>query len=347
MSTIFEEDLKSISDEIVKLGIIHKTIFLTGATGLVGSAIAKGILYSNQYGADNRVVALIRNEDKANWIYKEYIGDNHLTLIKGDVNQPFKYNGGVDYIIHTASETKSKNMVTRPVETLWTSVNGTKNVLDFAVEKKAKGVVYLSSMEVYGITDSEKHQIKEDDLGYIDVSNIRSCYPESKRLSENMCACYASEYGLNVISARLAQTFGAGVNKEESRVFAQFAKSAINGEDIVLHTVGKSYGNYVYLADAVRGIFTLLLKGERGQSYTIVNPSTTMQIREMASMVAHDLADDKIKVVFDIPEGNKFGYAPDVTMHLSAEKMEGLGWKPKYGLLDMYKRMIRYWEEQE
>ena len=91
MSTIFEEDLKSISDEIVKLGIIHKTIFLTGATGLVGSAIAKGILYSNQYGADNRVVALIRNEDKANWIYKEYIGDNHLTLIKGDVNQPFKY----------------------------------------------------------------------------------------------------------------------------------------------------------------------------------------------------------------------------------------------------------------
>ena len=343
MKNMIEEDLKNISGTLEEFEIHNKTFFITGATGLVGSVIVKAILYNKKL--NNQVIAFVRNEEKANRILGA--DQQNLKLCVGDVNLPISCNESVDYIIHTASETKSKNMVTRPVETLWTSVNGTKNVLDFAVEKKAKGVVYLSSMEVYGITDSEKQQIKEDDLGYIDVSNIRSCYPESKRLSENMCACYASEYGLNVISARLAQTFGAGVSKEESRVFAQFAKSAINGEDIVLHTEGKSYGNYVYLADAVRGIFTLLAKGERGQAYTIVNPSTTMQIREMAGMVAHDLADDKIKVVFDIPEGNKFGYAPDVTMHLNADKMEGLGWKPRYGLLDMYKRMIRYWEEQE
>lgn len=340
---VLQEDMVMIGQTMKELGLKNKTFFITGATGLVGSVIVKAILYNKEL--KNKVIAFVRNEEKATRILGN--DQQNLKLCVGDVNLPISCNESVDYIIHTASETKSKNMVTRPVETLWTSVNGTKNVLDFAVEKKAKGVVYLSSMEVYGITDSEKQQIKEDDLGYIDVSNIRSCYPESKRLNENMCACYASEYGLNVISARLAQTFGAGVNKEESRVFAQFAKSAINGEDIVLHTEGKSYGNYVYLADAVRGIFTLLAKGERGQAYTIVNPSTTMQIREMAGMVAHDLADDKIKVVFDIPEGNKFGYAPDVTMHLSADKMERLAWKPKYGLLEMYKRMIRYWEEQE
>lgn len=340
---VLPEDMALIGQTMKELGLKNKTFFITGATGLVGSVIVKAIFYNMEL--NNKVIAFVRNEEKANRIFGT--DQQNLKLCVGDVNLPISCNESVDYIIHTASETKSKNMVTRPVETLWTSVNGTKNVLDFAVEKKAKGMVYLSSMEVYGITDSDKQQIKENDLGYIDVSNIRSCYPESKRLNENMCACYASEYGLNVISARLAQTFGAGVSKEESRVFAQFAKSAINREDIVLHTEGKSYGNYVYLADAVRGIFTLLAKGERGQAYTIVNPSTTMQIREMAGMVAHDLADDKIKVVFDIPEGNKFGYAPDVTMHLNADKMEGLGWKPRYGLLDMYKRMIRYWEEQE
>lgn len=340
---VLQEDMVLIGQTMEELGLKNKTFFITGATGLVGSVIVKAILYNKEL--NNKVIAFVRNEEKAIRIFGT--DQQNLKLCVGDVNLPISCNESIDYIIHTASETKSKNMVTRPVETLWTSVNGTKNVLDFAVEKKAKGMVYLSSMEVYGITDSDKQQIKENDLGYIDVSNIRSCYPESKRLNENMCACYASEYGLNVISARLAQTFGAGVSKEESRVFAQFAKSAINREDIVLHTEGKSYGNYVYLADAVRGIFTLLAKGERGQAYTIVNPSTTMQIREMAGMVAHDLADDKIKVVFDIPEGNKFGYAPDVTMHLNADKMEGLGWKPRYGLLDMYKRMIRYWEEQE
>ena len=333
---VLQEDMVLIGQTMKELGLKNKTFFITGATGLVGSVIVKAILYNKEF--NNKVIAFVRNEEKANRIFG--IDQQNLKLCVGDVNLPISCNESVNYIIHTASETKSKNMVTRPVETLWTSVNGTKNVLDFAVEKKAEGVVYLSSMEVYGITDPEKQQIKEDNLGFIDVSNIRSCYPESKRLNENMCACYASEYGLNVISARLAQTFGAGVSKEETRVFAQFAKSVINGEDIVLHTEGKSYGNYIYLADAVRGIFTLLAKGERGQSYTVVNPSTTMQIREMAGMVARDLADDKIKVVFDIPEGNKFGYAPDVTMHLSADKIEGLGWKPRYSLLDMYKRMI-------
>lgn len=336
---VLQEDMVLIGQTMKELGLKNKTFFITGATGLVGSVIVKAILYNKEF--NNKVIAFVRNEEKANRIFG--IDQQNLKLCVGDVNLPISCNESVNYIIHTASETKSKNMVTRPVETLWTSVNGTKNVLDFAVEKKAEGVVYLSSMEVYGITDPEKQQIKEDNLGFIDVSNIRSCYPESKRLNENMCACYASEYGLNVISARLAQTFGAGVSKEETRVFAQFAKSVINGEDIVLHTEGKSYGNYIYLADAVRGIFTLLAKGERGQSYTVVNPSTTMQIREMAGMVARDLADDKIKVVFDIPEGNKFGYAPDVTMHLSADKIEGLGWKPRYSLLDMYKRMIQYW----
>lgn len=339
---VIQEDMAFIGQTMKELGVKNKTFFVTGATGLVGSVIVKAILYNEEL--NNQVIAFVRNEEKAIRIFGT--DTQNLKLCVGDVNLPISCKESVDYIIHTASETKSRNMVTRPVETLWTSVNGTKNVLDFAVEKKVEGVVYLSSMEVYGITDSEKRQIKEDDLGYIDVSNIRSCYPESKRLNENMCACYAAEYGLNVISARLAQTFGAGVSKEESRVFAQFAKSAINGEDIVLHTEGKSYGNYVYLADAVRAIFTLLVKGERGQSYTVVNPSTTMQIREMAGMVAHDLVSDKIKVVFDIPESNKFGYAPDVTMHLSADKMESLGWRPKYGLMDMYKRMIRYWEEE-
>ena len=327
---VLQEDMVLIGQTMKELGLKNKTFFITGATGLVGSVIVKAILYNKEF--NNKVIAFVRNEEKANRIFG--IDQQNLKLCVGDVNLPISCNESVNYIIHTASETKSKNMVTRPVETLWTSVNGTKNVLDFAVEKKAEGVVYLSSMEVYGITDPEKQQIKEDNLGFIDVC---------KRLNENMCACYASEYGLNVISARLAQTFGAGVSKEETRVFAQFAKSVINGEDIVLHTEGKSYGNYIYLADAVRGIFTLLAKGERGQSYTVVNPSTTMQIREMAGMVARDLADDKIKVVFDIPEGNKFGYAPDVTMHLSADKIEGLGWKPRYSLLDMYKRMIQYW----
>ena len=96
---------------------------------------------------------------------------------------------------------------------------------------------------------------------------VRSNYPESKRLCENMCVAYMREYGVKVKIARLAakrlaQEFLPG----ENRVFAQFAKSVISGRDIVLHTRGLSEGNYCYTRDCVLGLFIILLYGENGES---------------------------------------------------------------------------------
>ena len=130
--------------------------------------------------------------------------------------------------------------------------------------KYLEGMVYLSSLEVYGKT--EKEQIKEEDLGYIDILTPRSSYSEGKRMSETMCISYAQEYNVPVKIARLAQTFGAGVSKDDNRVFAQFAKSVINNENIILHTKGETKRNYCYTTDAVRGIFTILTKGGKNQA---------------------------------------------------------------------------------
>ena len=217
---------------------------------------------------------------------------------------------------------------------------GSRNVLEFAKEKTVKGLVYLSSMEVFGATDPSKEIITEKDLGYVDLTNVRSCYPEGKRLVECMCKCYAEEYSVPVKVARLSQTFGAGVLKGENRVFAQFARSAMNKTDIVLHTKGDSVGNYCYTMDALKAIFLLLVDGENGESYTVVNESTSMTIAEMAKMVAKEIANDEIKVVFDIPEGNAFGYAPKTTMRLSSQKLRALGWEPTVSLKESYIRLM-------
>ncbi len=111
----------------------------------------------------------------------------------------------------------------------------------------------VSSMEMYGKFEKEGEKspyIDEETLGYINPLEIRSNYPESKRMCENMCVAYKKQYDLPVSVARLSQTFGAGILQTENRVFAQFARSAIRGEDIVLHTLGKSEGNtYGYAAD--------------------------------------------------------------------------------------------------
>lgn len=310
---VFEEDLNRIAQELKELELKNKSFFITGATGLVGSVLVKALAFANDhYDLNNRVVAQVRNPQKAKKVFDGYEG---ITYCVGDVRDIISYPGNVDYVIHAASETKSKNMIDFPVETLWTALSGAKNLLDFACEKKIEKMVFLSSMEAFGSVDGNQ-RTSEEKLGYIDLRKVRSCYPESKRMIENMCVCYSSEYGVPVTIARLAQTFGAGVSSEDTRVFAQFAHSAMTGEDIVLHTAGTSCGNYVYTADAATAIFTLLKKGISGECYTVANETSSMRIKDMAELVANCVADGKIRVVVDIPADKQFGYAPDVKLKL-------------------------------
>ena len=321
-----------------------KTILITGATGLVGSLLVKFFLYCNKQRKLNlSVAALVRSEEKAKNILAEYMEDAALMLYKCELGKGHKINCiRADYIVHAAAITKSKVMVEQPVETILTAVNGTEEILKFANDTKAEAVVYISSMEVYGQMNTME-MVTEDRLGYVDLRNVRSGYPEGKRMCECLCNAYVVEYGLNVMIARLAQTFGAGILESESRVFAQFARSIIKKEDIVLHTTGESEGNYVYTADAIAAILMLLQKGIAGEAYNISNEESHTTIRGMAEMVAKEIADEQIKVVLDIPEDIfKLGYAPTTKMHLSSRKMQQLGWKPEIGLKEAYLRMIEW-----
>lgn len=159
-------------------------------------------------------------------------------------------------------------------------------------------------------------------------------------MAENICYSYYKEYGIPVKIARLAQTFGKGVPHSDNRVFGQFARAARQGTDIVLHTKGHSMGNYCGIHDAVRGILTILKKGADGEAYNVVNEENTMSVREMAELVAERLAGGNIKIRYDIPEENVYGYAPDTGLRLSGRKLAELGWKPAESLQKMYADMM-------
>lgn len=318
-----------------------KTVLVTGATGLIGVSLVRALLAIGNI----KVIAVVRNQEKAKNIYGNLIGKS-LQLYIADIRDELKIEDSIEYIFHCASVTTSKIMIDKPVETLLISVDGTRNILELARKKKSVSVVYVSSMEVYG-TFSDSREIRENDLGYIDHLKVRSNYPESKRLCENMCIAYGSEYEVPIKIARLAQTFGAGILPGENRVFAQFARSAMNGEDIILHTKGKSEGNYCYTRDCVTGLMTILLKGENGEAYNVCNPATHITIAGMAIMVAEKIAGGKIKVIFDIPEDNKFGYAADTKMKLNSDKLQALGWRPQVGLEEAYRKMIDYMREYD
>lgn len=166
----------------------------------------------------------------------------------------------------------------------WRGIELTKKVFEFsndkegftsfkARKKKATTFLYISSMEVYGDMGGDVWAT-EDKFGFINPLSVRSDYPESKRMCENMCIAYSAEYGVNVKIARLAQTFGPGILPWEKRVFAQFAQAVIDEKDIILHTKGESEENYCYLADMAVGIFTILLRGENKNAYNVVNEQT-------------------------------------------------------------------------
>lgn len=336
MNKILEEDFQYIAEaELPWRNLENKTVFITGGTGFIGSLIIQFINYLNVKQHRNiKIVALVRDEVKA----VRVLHNCQVVFIKGDICNVPTIPFDIDFIFHCAAVTDSKTMIENPVEVTEGIVNGTYNLMKLSHEKKVESIVYLSSMEIYGSNLTGK--VSEKDLGYIDISNARSCYPMSKRMAENICFNYHYEYGVPVKVARLSQTFGAGVSDRDNRVFAQFAKSVLQNKDIVLHTKGESDTNSCYTADAILALIILLLSGENGEAYNITNEENHMTIRDMAELVVKKVADEAISIRIDIDEKSISKYPPPAKLKLSAEKIAQLGWKPKYGMQEMYSRMI-------
>lgn len=325
----FEEELKG------------KTFLITGSTGLIGSIFIKCMLALNtKKNARINIIALARNPQKV----KSVFGNVSVKWIYQDIADPLSFfNERVDYIVHCANSTSSKFYVEHPVENINAAYIGTNNILEYARTHLVKSVVYLSSLESYGTIHNDV-EITEDMGGFISPTDVRSSYSLGKRAVECLCHCYAKEYGVPVKIARLTQTFGAGISLDDSRVFAQFAKSIIQGEDIELHTNGVSAKPYCYIIDAVCAILYLLFKGVDGEAYNVANADTYISIYDMAQFLI-DNFNPTCNLVVDIKDN--MGYAPVTRLNLNTDKLKALGWKPHYDLKNMYINLIKYYKTKK
>lgn len=346
MNKLVEKDI----NDFVRSGcscdfLRNKCVLITGATGLVGSVLTKCLLALDaSLGLSLRIVCQVRNIAKAQMVFEEQFDKIKWIVVDIDAISVSDVESDIDYIIHLANPTASKYFITHPVETFNSIVDGTKNVLEIAKKRSVIKMVYVSSIEVYGSILSECEQITEAEQGYINPLDSRSCYSLGKRAAECLCHMYSNEYGVDVSVARLTQTFGAGISKDDNRVFAQFARSAINGNDIVLHTKGDSAKPYCYTTDVVSAILTILEGGCAGEAYNVSNDQSYISIKNMAEMVK-EYFNPEIQVVVDIQEN--MGYAPTTKLRLSSRKLQDLGWHPTKGLIEMFALLIDYLKHSE
>ena len=337
---IYNNDINNIiNNNIINFNKLNNTnVLITGATGLIGSMLINTLVKANkEYNLNCNIYALVRNIDKA----KSIFGTNaNINYIVGDIRNKINIDNNIDYIIHAASETTSQKFIDNPTEIIDIIFNGTKNILETAKEKNSKKVIFLSTMEVYGTPDNDE-KIDENHSTNLQTNDVRSCYPISKRMSENLCFCYAKMFDFNVDVLRLTQTFGPGVRYDDKRVFAEFARCAIEGKDIVLHTKGETKRSYLYIADAISAILTVLTSNSQNQIYNVANEDTYCSIYEMAKLVAEKCSKDQIKVLVELDDINKYGFAKTLHMNLDTTKIKKLGWTPTTNLETMYKNLIK------
>lgn len=336
-SKILKEDTEQFASHFeLSSSLKGKSFLITGATGLIGSVMIKCLLeLERQERLGLKIVAVVRNIDKA----KKVLGGDFesVMIVQHPLNDINALKiGAIDYLVHLASPTASKYFVEHPVETLCTAIDGTMAALEYVKTNKVKAMVYASSLEVYGSNLSDEI-LNEEFQGYVNPIEVRSSYNVGKRASECLCHSYAEEYGVNVMIARMTQTFGAGVDYNDNRVFAQFARKVIEGEDIELHTAGKTCRMYCYTTDAISALLYVLLKGERGKAYNIANKESYISVYDMAQMV-RDVFSPETSI--KVEKKNDLGYAPETKLRLDTTRVESLGWMPRYGLVEMYARLL-------
>jgi UDP-glucuronate decarboxylase len=346
-NTLYREDVKGVADlDLPWDKLQDNSIMVSGATGLIGSFLCDAIMLKNQEGLNCQVYALGRTEAKAHARFAYCWDDTLFHYVKYDVNEPLETDQiqRIGYVLHLASNTHPMAYSTDPIGTITANVIGLKNMLDFCVEHHADRFAFASSNEIYGENRGDVEKFDEDYCGYINCNTMRAGYPESKRCGEALCQAYIKQKNLDVVIPRLTRSYGPTLLKTDTKALSQFLHKAVAGEDIVLKSAGTQYYSYTYVADAVSGLLTVLLKGKTGEAYNISDEASDIRLKDLAVIIAGSVGR---KVIFEIPDATEAaGYSKATKARLDSKKINTeLGWKAKYGIKEGLERTIAVLKE--
>lgn len=343
-SDSYLKDLEKQINRIDLEELRNKKILVTGATGLICSYIIDLLIYANITKKTNiTILAMGRNKDNLKNRFNYYFKNDLFVPIIQDVCNKIQCND-VNYVIHGASNANPKLYIEDPVGTMNANYLGTLNLLELCKTNKAK-MVFISSGDIYGYLDNPGEELSEDDYGNIDILNVKSSYPSSKRAAETLCSSYSSQYRVNVSIVRPAHIYGPTCTKSDTRAVSDFINKASNNEDIIMKSDGSSLRSYCYVGDAAIGILKVLINGESANAYNISNNNCLISIRELAEIVCKY---SNSKLIIEIPN-NEIDKKIDTNVKLiklSSKKIEMLGWNPEKKIDDGIKLTLQILKEK-
>ena len=349
MNPVIEKDTDRIIADAGDLleELRGRTVLVTGPYGMLASYLVFTMIRMNEMSPDRpvRILAAGRSEEKLRARFGSYADRPWFTFLKTDLCSPLHVDGPVDYIIHAASHASPDHYSKDPVGVTLPNTAGTLHLLELAAQKKSHSLLFFSSGEIYGKVNSPV--IREDEGGFLDPAQVRSCYGESKRMGETLCASFAYQYGVPAKIVRPSHTYGPTMDPEhDTRVFAAFVSDALGGRDIAMTSDGTASRCFIYIADAAAAYFRVLLRGKAGEAYNVTNPEGVITIYELAKLIAGLVPEKKLKVTRKEPPEGYMDRGKNAYTRLDTQKLEALGFRCRVPLEEGFRRTLEAFRQK-
>lgn len=338
---LYEQDVERVlQTEMNWQQLNGKTFLIIGASGMIGTFVIDVLMrYNEQNDAGLKILVLGRNRKRLEKRFSSYCLLSNFYVLEEDITNELHLPINCDYIFHGASNTHPLAYAEDPIGTIMTNLLGTQRVLEYASSHDCARVLFMSTVEIYGENRDNVESFKEDYCGYIDCNTLRSGYPEGKRASESLCQAYIAKYGIDIVIPRICRTFGPTMQINDSKASSQFIKNAVNNEDIILKSKGEQFFSYGYVGDVVSALLFILIHGKNGEAYNIASEKFNVHLNELAESLASISGK---KVIYQLPdEKEQLGFSKVKNAILSSEKLNDLGWTPKFSLIEALEHTVR------
>ena len=227
-------------------------ILVAGGAGFIGTALCEKLL-----GLGHVVVCVDSLQTGSAHAVDRLRAYADFSFLHQDIAQPLDAGqvGPVDQVYNLACPASPRQYQQDPIKTIETNVIGTGNLLDLARLTRAR-FLQASTSEVYG-SPQQKPQ-REDYWGNVNTTGPRACYDEGKRCAEALVQAYHTKHQVDTRIARIFNTYGPGMQRDDGRVVSNFVTRILDGAPIEIYGDGRQTRCFCYVDDMVDALIALM-----------------------------------------------------------------------------------------